>query len=348
MNEKYLFSFIVPVYNTPTKYLKKCVMSIAKIKKCTYEIILIDDGSTLEETLITLEEYSRHNNIQVIHQVNAGVSAARNTGLDYAEGHYIVFVDSDDFIDTNVFENGCLKTIEQYPDESVFMFTNNDIDNDGNIIKMGSNSGNIVKSNHILNTYADGIKIGAQCIRESVWSKIFTKDIIGDNRFNTCMKFGEDNLFVLQVTLKLSVIVCGAFSMYNYRHNNLSATKRYTPTILQDRMINILEIEKLYKKYRLDDAFVDFCFDVINRTYLHLVLRLWVFHEDNPISFKKKCALAHEILDKTYFKEKLNGIDMKRLRKKDKVIIWLLKKNMIYLGYKLYGLNKSKFRFNKW
>ena len=92
-------SFIVPVYNTE-KYLTECLDSLLDqdIPHEEYEIICVNDGST-DGSLKILREYEKtHANIRVINQPNGGVCVARNTGLDAAEGGYIWFVDSDDFI----------------------------------------------------------------------------------------------------------------------------------------------------------------------------------------------------------------------------------------------------------
>lgn len=102
-------SFIVPVYNV-APYLRKCVYSLVHQDFSDYEIILIDDGSTDNSPQICDEFASpsftnslTHSVvIKVIHQANAGLSAARNTGIKYAEGKYICFVDSDDYWEPNV------------------------------------------------------------------------------------------------------------------------------------------------------------------------------------------------------------------------------------------------------
>ena len=102
-------SFIVPVYNV-APYLRKCVYSLVHQDFSDYEIILIDDGSTDNSQQICDEFASpsftnslTHSVvIKVIHQANAGLSAARNTGIKYAKGEYICFVDSDDYWEPNV------------------------------------------------------------------------------------------------------------------------------------------------------------------------------------------------------------------------------------------------------
>lgn len=90
-------SIIVPVYNVE-KYLRECLDSISQLKAVTWEAILIDDGSTDTSGKICDEYAKPDSKFRVIHQKNAGVSAARNAGLDAAKGEWIWFVDSDDSI----------------------------------------------------------------------------------------------------------------------------------------------------------------------------------------------------------------------------------------------------------
>ena len=97
-----LISIIVPVYNVEP-YLNKCLDSIVNQTYKKLEIILIDDGSTDNSGLICDEYASKDNRIIVVHQKNKGLSAARNVGLNIAKGDYIAFVDSDDFIEKDMY-----------------------------------------------------------------------------------------------------------------------------------------------------------------------------------------------------------------------------------------------------
>ena len=97
MDKDIFISIIVPVYNVE-KYLRECLDSISQLKAVTWEAILVDDGSTDTSGKIC-DEYAKQNSrFRVIHQKNAGVSVARNAGLDAAKGDWIWFVDSDDSI----------------------------------------------------------------------------------------------------------------------------------------------------------------------------------------------------------------------------------------------------------
>lgn len=94
-------SIVVPVYRV-AKYLPKCVDSLLAQDISDYEIILVDDGSPDECPQICNQYAEQYSNIKVIHQSNAGLSAARNTGIAAATGDYILFVDSDDYLQPNV------------------------------------------------------------------------------------------------------------------------------------------------------------------------------------------------------------------------------------------------------
>ena len=88
-------SFIIPVYNCKT-FLPDCVASIRAAGIPDYEILLIDDGSTDGSGFLCDELAAKFTEIRVVHQPNAGVSAARNQGIQFAQGEYIMFVDADD------------------------------------------------------------------------------------------------------------------------------------------------------------------------------------------------------------------------------------------------------------
>ena len=92
-----LISVIIPVYNVEP-YLRQCVDSVLAQSYMNYEILLVDDGSTDNSGTICDEYVSKDKRIKVIHQKNAGLSEARNRGFDSANGEYVYFLDSDDWI----------------------------------------------------------------------------------------------------------------------------------------------------------------------------------------------------------------------------------------------------------
>lgn len=99
-----MISVIIPVYNVQA-YLDSCVISVVQQSYVDLEIILVDDGSTDNSGEMCDSWEKRDSRIKVIHQTNGGLSAARNTGLEFSKGDYITFVDSDDWIDKEMYAN---------------------------------------------------------------------------------------------------------------------------------------------------------------------------------------------------------------------------------------------------
>ena len=98
-----MISVIIPIYNVE-KYLEKCIQSIINQTYRNLEIILVDDGSTDSSGEIADKYKKLDNRVKVIHKINGGLSDARNKGCEIATGEYISFIDSDDYIDLNMYE----------------------------------------------------------------------------------------------------------------------------------------------------------------------------------------------------------------------------------------------------
>lgn len=110
MNKIPKVSIIVPIYNVE-KYLDRCIQSLVNQTLNDIEIILVDDGSPDNCPSMCDEYAQKDNRIKVIHKQNAGLGYARNSGLEIAIGEYIAFVDSDDYVDTSMYETLYKKAI---------------------------------------------------------------------------------------------------------------------------------------------------------------------------------------------------------------------------------------------
>ena len=103
MSASPLISIIIPVYNVK-QYLRKCADSVLRQTYRHLEIILVDDGSTDSSGEMCDRLARQDDRIRVVHKRNAGLGMARNSGLDIAKGEFVMFVDSDDFVDTCMVE----------------------------------------------------------------------------------------------------------------------------------------------------------------------------------------------------------------------------------------------------
>lgn len=111
-------SIVVPVYNVE-QYLNKCVDSILSQTFRDYELILVDDGSTDGSSLICDDYKEKDDRICVWHKKNGGLSEARNYGIEHSNGEYIAFVDSDDWIDSSMYESMMSAIVENDADIAV-------------------------------------------------------------------------------------------------------------------------------------------------------------------------------------------------------------------------------------
>lgn len=219
-------SVIVPVYNTE-KYIRRCVDSIINQTLKDIEIILVDDGST-DRCPEILDEYSINDNrIIVIHKENEGQGSARNMGLDIAKGEFIGFVDSDDWIDLDMYEKLYERVREQKADMAV---CNRRVFNEEDKLSTKVDVGNEVFSNinddltefiieHLLYPYTVG-----GC------NKIYLKELIDDSniRFKEVKEVGsEDALFNYCFLISAKIVV----SINNTCHNQMaregSTTREY-------------------------------------------------------------------------------------------------------------------------
>ena len=103
MKEEKLISVIIPVYNVE-KYLRRCIDSVINQTYKNLEIIIVDDGSTDNSSNICDEYTNKDSRVKVVHKENGGLSSARNVGIELAKGDLIAFVDSDDYIELEMYE----------------------------------------------------------------------------------------------------------------------------------------------------------------------------------------------------------------------------------------------------
>lgn len=219
--KKPLISIIVPVFNVE-KYLEQCLNSIVAQTYPNIEIIVIDDGSTDSSGRICDEFKSKYDNIIVIHQENKGLAASRNKGLDIASGEYIGFIDSDDWIEPDMYDKLYALTIRYDADISSCLSNNmGDVEMGECDYKNGTI--NIFKSFDIIKELYTQSEI-----RFEVWNKLWKRDFIADTRFMPG-QICEDVRFDRILFMKANMIVHINDVCHHYRvdrpGNTLSSFK---------------------------------------------------------------------------------------------------------------------------
>lgn len=260
----FLISIIIPVYNV-SAYLRQCLDSVIHQSYANLEIILVNDGSTDASPSICEEYQVVDSRIKVIHQKNTGLSGARNTGIDAAHGDYILFVDSDDWIDVECCQLLVDNVKKTHADVVLFSYVKEFSNHseakfilDGDMIFNEQESIHIHR--RIIGLYEEELANpeNADSI-VTAWGKLYKAGIIKRNKiyFTDCKLIGtEDMLFNSYVFKHVKSISNLHHCLYHYRKNNQSSlTSVYKSNLVVQWGELYDRVERFIKKEELDVRF---------------------------------------------------------------------------------------------
>ncbi|MBR5637649.1 MAG: glycosyltransferase [Pseudobutyrivibrio sp.] len=226
-----LISIIVPIFNVE-QYLDKCVESILEQTYKKIELILVDDGST-DGSAEKCEAWAQKDErIKVIHKENSGSADSRNMGLDIAQGEYIGFVDSDDWIVPDMYERLANSLKDNSADMSVCMF------------KMTSDENEVIENSEYPTSTYSGKEFADIIVSEkkprisyAIWKCLYKKDKIGDLRFYTGVHYNEDAVFLIENLWRCDKVIFIDAPLYYYRVHlssisNVKMSKKHIDDIL--------------------------------------------------------------------------------------------------------------------
>lgn len=336
--EKDLISVIVPVYNAENT-LERCVNSIIKQTYSNIEIILVNDGSK-DSSLSTCNKLKLNNkNIRVIDSINKGVSSARNIGIKNAKGKYIMFADSDDYVDSKwceslysvVEENKfCICNIYCVDYINNNIYTENDIDT---YIKKFS-----------INQFYEVYKLK---LLNQPYNKIYEKKILDKSniKFNEDLSLGEDLLFNLDYLLQCNEIeIINEKNYFYIKGQTDSLCNKFYPnfyeiqTKIYLKMIDIINNTNALNNQNLKDCYTEFLYS--------LILSINNIFLNKEYNFRQKVKGIEKILKSNVFENCLRNANQDKFNK----IYWSILKTKNFIGilsyYKLYEF-KSKLSMHR-
>jgi glycosyltransferase involved in cell wall biosynthesis len=224
-----MISVIIAAFNAAAT-IDRCISSIDVAKKShEIELIVIDDGSKDETARLLHRWESDRAWITVKYQRNSGVADARNTGLDMTTGNYIVFIDADDSIDDWYFDF----VVEQAVDRDIEMlaFGHKRIMLDGSVIERHNIAAEYSRQD------IEMLQLRVTENRNIYWyvaTKVYSKSLIADLRFDCDVKLGEDGIFNIECLDKANHLSVVPDCPYNYYENATSMTSlQYKPGLLE-------------------------------------------------------------------------------------------------------------------
>lgn len=285
MNESVKVSVIVPIYNVE-KYIGKCILSIIEQTYKNIEIILVDDGSLDDSGNIADEYATRDNRIKVIHKANAGVSAARNSGLDAATGDFVCFSDGDDYVMPYYVEHLLKLCLTDNADVAytVDMYTT-------------------FHNEHVVNSHVKVItpedateNILCYKVPIGVYSKLFNREFLVKNniRFLEDVYIGEGFNFNTACFQRANKVVMSNERIYFYRRDNeASAMTKFKAAKCQMALkaIDIIKENLVLKSARIENAWT-FAY-----WHTHFDMYCWIVNakaKNKNVELYKKCRYVSQ------------------------------------------------------
>ena len=298
-----LISVVVPVYNSEA-YLDECILSILNQSHENLELILVDDGSTDSSVEICQQYATFDKRVKVVCQQNQGAAAARNTGILQCQGIYIGFVDSDDYIDRDMYEVLLKKSMDF--DADVAQILSRRVDDAHHIL----NEKLIRKTEGVADICSNRTEAIEHYMRgnHSLCSHLYKADLFSTVKIPEGM-IGEDIAVIIPLYSQIKRLVKINQYKYNYRYNQNSVTN----TPLNQRKLNLLdEFERQAELYKNNTLYRDLTIQYIANLLLGFINSILLCKNSQFKSKEKE------------FKNKMMGFmdEFKRNRYISKKTIW--------------------------
>ena len=346
-------SIIVPVYNVE-KYLERCIKSLTSQTLDDIEIILVDDSSTDSSLDICNKLADEDSRIKVLHKVNEGAGLARNAALEVATGKYIGFVDSDDFVDSDMFKT-LYEKAEKYNSDlvmsGVVFVDGNVFSQDGDrVCKIYFDEDTHFNSVDELKKLKMGI-IGAlpddaddSKYGMSIWKNLFKHEIIKNNNLKFQSEremLSEDALFMVDYISCINKATGIKEAFYNYCRNEDSISKSYKKDRFEKSLVFVNEVENRFKR------------DIAPTEYSIYIYRFWqamcrvicsqeiMYASDNNIKYADLKKKLEAVCTYTLTADALKSYPIYKLPFKQKLFAYCMKYKMYFLLNVLVGLRSK-------
>lgn len=272
---KPLLSVIIPVYKVE-KYLDECMKSVVGQSYRNLEIVLVDDGSPDSSGEMCDRWAEKDSRVRVVHKENEGAGLSRNAGLRTCSGEYVAFVDSDDYIDTGMYDALMREAVESDADV-VFSGGFRRMFSDGRIEVVKDVSSRMVLGEESIQDVVKAFitpdnEIFHRKLITSVWRGVYRRSVVS-SFVSERVYTGEDLMFNVETMVNASKVVFIPEIYHNYRYNCESITRRYSFAYFEGykKLTNRLDKILAQKGYsfRSDYLMLQITVDTIHQLYLY-------------------------------------------------------------------------------
>lgn len=345
------FSIIVPIFKVE-QYLERCIDSLVNQTLKDIEIILVDDGSPDRCPEICDNYAKQDRRIKVIHKKNGGVSAARNDGLALAKGEWVIFCDSDDWMELDACESLYNTGVSCNADIVI-----------ADIYRVNGNKRNYCK------LFANAFEFTQQKDIEKVilsviyqrfcmmtpekpqfglggpWNKAIRREIITENSicFDTdLMGVYDDRLFILNAYTRAKKIVYIHKAVYNYVLIEDSITRAYKANILEVNIRIFNKFNNFIRKNFSSNPTLNEAYNAMVVNRLHDALRLYFFSKKNQTNWAEKREKLKKVLETEPYRTAIQNISADKLHKHLALALKIMKINSPELLWLLFKMKEIK------
>lgn len=314
-------SIVVPVYNVQT-YLAKCLDSILSQTFSDIEVIVINDGSK-DNSQEIINQYAEHHNIITINKDNEGLSETRNKGLLKAQGEYVLFIDSDDYIAPNMVERMYNQAIKTKADIVISKVTYEDEAGiQEPMFTCDFNEEEIIDNKEGIKRFWNGE------INGHAWNKLIKRSLmINNNIFFPKGKLYEDAPTLVQLLKEANGISFVNESLYYYLQREGSITKKPSYKSLVDHIEVLSEIERSIASDLYEKTYQkEFQFFLLNSLYFNIYMLNQLYYDDKQAYRKYRKDIQKQI-NKLSFNNLMNN---RYLNMANKLRLVLVKTGLVF------------------
>lgn len=335
-------SVVIPVYNTPEEYLRKCIESIVRQEFEEYEVVIIDDGSEKVTSDICDQIKNESDKVKVIHQKNQGVAYARNNGISNSTGEYVLFVDADDWVLPGYFSQLYTYAKQNQVDA---VLTNAKICFSDMQLNGSFGESTVLSEEQrleLLKTICGkNTKFNRIVGLDAPWGTLVSRKVLETNKFPVGLKRFEDLIFALDIFSTAKKIAYYHGNMYCYRMSDSSTCRSLCTDIagqtilINDSLQKSLENNPYFsqlKKWRYVKT-VMFCLtDCMAMNFLN---------EKNPKQFFSRYLEFKAMMMKESLNIAVQTVDIHLIPSKYQLCVRLLKLHLYFGTYFIIFLNKK-------
>ena len=331
-------SIIIPMHNCEATIVR-CLNSIRNQTYQNYEALIIDDGST-DNTKLVINSFLKDSRFHYFYNTNAGVSSTRNLGIDKSTGDYIVFLDADDYIESDILKIA----ISKIQKADMCYWGTRRIDQNSNVLVDYLENGFVEINDLIGNVIYDTNPKKYGLFIRACWGKLFKTDIIKKNnlKFDERIYIGEDALFLIEYLKYSNEVISISEIGTNYIYDSSSATARYKTDLLEQSQMQLSTLNQIINieaNENLVIGFSNFKWLLFNM----LLENSLVGFKQKNISFFKLCDDAEKYLKNNYIILKSNPTLLKNIESNYRLQYKCIFKNVYILSF-FWAVSKIKIK----